>query len=338
MSLAGRFLPEQADRQRLPVALLSGFLGSGKTTLLNAVLRDPRLAETAVAINEFGAVPVDHALIGRGAEETVVLANGCLCCTVSGDLEGAVMRLFSRRAAGELPSFRRLIVEPSGLADPAPLAQAILRNPVMSRVLRLDGIYTVIDALFGARHLDAHEEAQKQAMLATAIVLSKTDLAPDVAGLEARLRALNPAASIVPAQHGAIDPAALFSPHFLDPASPAEAEPVVPRLIATSAHAGSILATVLTASAPLPWPALELWLRQKRLGLADQLLRLKGIVQVSGSDRPIVLQGIHHVLHAPVALERWPGEERKTQLVFLTSGVAERDVRAGWDRLSEGEE
>jgi G3E family GTPase len=335
MNLARCFLPELADRQRLPVALLSGFLGSGKTTLLNVVLRDPRMRDTAVAINEFGAVPIDHSLIEHGADKTVVLANGCLCCTVSGDLEGAVMRIFSRRSAGDLPSFSRLIVEPSGLADPAPLAQAILRNPSMSRVLRLDGITTVVDALFGPRQLDEHEQASKQVMLATTILLSKTDLAPDVAALLARLKALNPVAPVVRVQHGRIDPAALFSPHFLDPTAPASAEPMLPLRIATAPHAGAVAATVLTASVPLPWPALESWLRGKRLGLADQLLRLKGIAQVSGSERPIVLQGIHHVLHPPVALDRWPGEERGTQLVFLTRGVDEASVREGWDRLTK---
>src|ERR1700733_12101868 len=160
------FVSEAADRHRLPVALLSGFLGSGKTTLVNALLRDPRLADTAVAINEFGEVPLDQHLIDHGDDKTVVMANGCLCCNLAGDMEEALMRIFSRRASGAIPRFDRLIVEPSGLADPAPIAQAILRNPLMSRVLRLDTTLTTVDAVFGMRQLEEHAEARKQVALA----------------------------------------------------------------------------------------------------------------------------------------------------------------------------
>lgn len=335
MRAARFFLPELADRQRLPVALLSGFLGSGKTTLLNGVLRDPSMADTAVAVNEFGAVPVDHQLIDHGADKTVVLANGCMCCAVSGDMEDAVMRVFARRDAGALPRFSRLIVEPSGLADPAPLAQAILRNPAMSRVLRLDGIYTVVDALFGERHLGAHPEAAKQAALATKLVLTKTDLASPaaIASLRDRLAALNPVAPVLDVRNGAVDPAALFSPHFLDPLQPAPPDVPVPSRFADSGHATVTRATVLTACEPLDWDVLEPWLRRKRLRLADQLLRLKGIVAVAGLDRPVVLQGVHHVLHPPVLLDRWPDADRTTRLVLLTQGLDEADVREGWDAL-----
>jgi G3E family GTPase len=138
------FLTQEADRSRMPVALLSGFLGSGKTTLVNALLRDPRMAGTAVAINEFGEVPLDHDLIDHGIDKTVVMANGCLCCNLAGDMEDAVMRLFSRREVGQLPSFQRLLIEPSGLSDPAPIAQAILRNPVMSRALLRSAISSAL--------------------------------------------------------------------------------------------------------------------------------------------------------------------------------------------------
>src|ERR1700712_574760 len=138
------FLTQTTDRNRLPVALLSGFLGSGKTTLVNALLRDPRMAGTAVAVNEFGEIPLDHDLIDHGADKTVVMANGCLCCNLAGDMEDAVMRLFSRREGGEVPRFERLIIEPSGLSDSAPVARAILRNPMMSRVFRLETIVTVV--------------------------------------------------------------------------------------------------------------------------------------------------------------------------------------------------
>lgn len=329
------FLPEAMDRQRVPVALLSGFLGSGKTTLLNGVLRDPRMADTAVAINEFGAVPVDHQLIDHGVDKTIVLANGCVCCNLAGDVEDAVMRIFSRRGAGEVPRFVRLIVEPSGLADPAPLAQALMRNPAMSRVLRLDGITTTVDAVFGSMQLDKHPEAAKQAALATRLVLTKTDLAPPAATdrLRQQLGNLNPVAPVLDVRHGAIDPAELFSPHFLDPNGPAPPDLRLPLRTAAAGHDTVTLATVLTATAPLQWAALDQWLRGKRVGMGETLLRIKGIVNVAGSDRPVVLHGVHHVLHPPVALDRWPDEDHGTRLVLITQGVDQADVRQGWDAV-----
>ena len=216
----GQAVPQPGRRpRRLPVALLSGFLGSGKTTLVNALLRDPRLADTAVAVNEFGDVPLDRDLIDHGTDSTVVMANGCLCCNLSGDMEEAVMRLFSRRDAGDVPRFKRLIVEPSGLADPAPIAQAILRNPLMARALRLEAIVTTVDALFAEAQLARHPETRKQVALADRLVLTKTDLADAAAssGCARRCARLNPVAPIVTRKPGRVDAAALFPPAFLDP-------------------------------------------------------------------------------------------------------------------------
>jgi len=327
------FIPEAEDRARLPVALLSGFLGAGKTTLLNRLLQDSRLADTAVAINEFGAVPLDHTLIDHGADKTVVMANGCLCCNLAGDLDDAVMRVFSRRESGELPRFARLIVEPSGLADPAPIAQAILRNPSMSRVLRLDGIYTVVDALFAGAQLDAEPVAATQVALADAIVLTKTDLAtPEAtAGLRTRLAQLNPMAPVFDVLDGLIDPAALFTAHFLDPigAAPRDVTRRLRTAVPAGAPHGSVRATVLTAGTPLAWAAFDLWLRRKRLGFAEKLLRVKGIVDVAGQG-PVVIQGVHHVLHPPVALDAWPDQDHTTRLVLITRDLPETAVREGW--------
>ena len=202
------------------MALLSGFLGSGKTTLVNALLRDPRMAGTAVAVNEFGEVPLDRDLIDHGADKTVVMANGCLCCNLAGDMEDAVMRLFSRREGGEVPRFERLIIEPSGLSDPAPIAQAILRNPVMSRALRLEAIVTTVDAVFAEAQLARHPETRKQVALADRLVLTKTDLA-DAAGVD-RLRGRSARRIIrrrrsLAASQGAVDAGSLFPPQFFDP-------------------------------------------------------------------------------------------------------------------------
>jgi G3E family GTPase len=347
------FVSEDADRHRLPVALLSGFLGSGKTTLLNALLRDPRLADTAVAINEFGEVPLDQHLIDHGDDKTVVMANGCLCCNLAGDMEEALMRVFSRRESGELPRFARLIVEPSGLADPAPIAQAILRNPLMSRVLRLDTTLATMDAVFGMRQLDEHGEARKQASFADSILLTKTDLAApeDVARLKARLANLNPTAEIIDVQHGNVDPARLFAAQFFDTlaassaiaqwldeqggktqdeASRGQAHEHAHSAHTGAAHGETVRALSLLCAAPLSWPAFEAWLRQIRLTFSDDLLRYKGIVNSAGRERPIVIQGVHHVLHPPVELDAWPSADRRTRLVFITRGAIGDQIRARW--------
>ena len=173
------------------------------------------MADTAVAINEFGEIPLDQHLIDHGEDKTVVMANGCLCCNLAGDMEDAVMRIFSRRESGAIPHFDRLIVEPSGLADPAPIAQAILRQPTLSRVMRLEGIVTVVDAVFGVRQLAEHPEARQQAALADVLVVTKGDLADPAPVIEAL-----GGRQVLEVRHGAVDPAALFSASFLDPSAP----------------------------------------------------------------------------------------------------------------------
>jgi len=340
------FVSEDADRHRLPVALLSGFLGSGKTTLLNTLLRDPRLADTAVAINEFGEVPLDQHLIDHGDDKTVVMANGCLCCNLSGDMEDALMRIFSRREAGAVPRFARLIVEPSGLAEPAPIAQAILRNPLMSRVLRLDTTLVTVDALFGDRQLDQHAEARKQVAFADRILMTKTDLASphETSSLRARLKRLNPTAEIIEVRHGAVAPERLFAAQFLDTlaASSAIAQWLDERAGSAASgdhahegHAGpshteAMQAVSLVAATPLAWPAFEAWLRRIRLGFGEDLLRCKGILNIAGRARPIVIQGVHHVLHPPVELDAWPSADHRSRLVFIARNARADEIRARW--------
>lgn len=329
------FLSQTADTARMPVALLSGFLGSGKTTLVNALLRDPRLAGTAVAVNEFGEIPIDRDLIDHGADKTVVMANGCLCCNLAGDMEDAVMRLFSRRQDGAVPSFQRLIVEPSGLADPAPIAQAILRNPVISRVMRLEAIVTTVDSVFAPTQLVRHPEVRKQIGLADRLVLTKPDLA-DAASLTETLRAVNPGAPMLVAERGAIDAGLLFPPSFFDPDLPAASRSAFfadgP---ADVDHAGGYASLSLTAGR-LSWRPFETWLRGVRLGHAEQLLRVKGILNVEGSDGPVVIQGLHHVLDAPVESDSWPAGERKSRLVLIADPVTIETVRRSWEAALPG--
>jgi G3E family GTPase len=333
------FLSQRDDRDRMPVALLGGFLGSGKTTLVNALLRDPRLAGTAVAVNEFGEAPIDGDLIDHGGDRTIVLANGCLCCTLAGDLDQAVLRLFARRRAGEMPSFARLIVEPSGLADPAPIAQAILRNPMLSRMLRLSAIVTTVDGLFGEAQLARHAQTRKQVSLADHLVLTKPDLsdAPAIARLRAALHALNPGAPMHVARMGEVDAAALFPPDFFAP-SP-EAPPRAAPLFAddpASDHLHGIATVALRAEQPLRWQAFDAWLRALRIGHAEQLLRVKAVLNIAGVAGPVVVQGVHHVIDAPVALDAWPGPDRNSRLVLIADPATVAAARGGWARALPG--
>jgi G3E family GTPase len=325
------YLSAESSQARLPVLLLTGFLGSGKTTLVNALLRDPRLANTAVAVNEFGEIPLDAHLIDHGADKTVVMANGCLCCNLAGDMEDAVLRLFSRREAGALPSFERLIIEPSGLSDPAPIAQAILRNPVMSRAFRLEGIIATVDALFGLRQIDQHAETAKQIFMADRLVITKTDMADtaDATALRAALRSKNPAAEIFQSINGEVDPAALLPLSFMDTDAPA-AFVRAKKFADSPSHETETLAITLTAEAPLNWRLLEAWLRKIRLTHAAQLLRLKAILNLTDSDEPVVIHGVHHVLHTPTKLPAWPDADRRSRIVLITRGLPRGLIEADW--------
>ncbi len=324
---------------RLPVAFVTGFLGAGKTTLINALLSDSAMVGTAVAVNEFGAVALDQHLIARDEGDVLVLANGCLCCNLAGDAEAGMLQLFARRDAGDLPPFRRLIVEPSGLADPAPLAQAILRNPLMARHMRLAGMIAVVDALFGAQNLRRQPEAAKQVAMADRIVITKSDLVcpDDLSGLHTELTARNSLAPQLRAAKGVVNWRELFAAHFLDPDQPSGpdlprsaffAEPVSP-------HVDSTTALVLTHDAPLDWPRLEIWLREVRLRHAEPLLRMKGLVAIEQARGPLLIQGVHHVLHPPVQLEAWPDADHTTRLVLILRGADPAPISASWAALTQ---
>ena len=331
------FLSPETDRRRLPVLLLTGFLGSGKTTLVNRLLADPRLADTAVAVNEFGEVPLDQHLIDHGADRTIVLANGCLCCNLAGNFEDAAMRVFTRRVAGEIPRFARLVIEPSGLADPAPIAQALLRNPVLARAFRLEAIVAAADATRIEAQCDRHPEAGRQLALADLVVMTKTDLAPpgEVARVAAVLRAVVP---VAPIAASGLD-VAMLPAGFLDRALPAApqrarfsalAAPAPPLQAGT--HLGATEAVSLIADRPLRWRAVEAWLREIRLTHAETLLRVKGLLDLAGAPGPVLIQGVGHVLEAPVAWQAWPDQDRRSRLVLILRGAPGGPIRRDWDR------
>ncbi len=334
----GLFLAPDATGP-LPVSLITGFLGSGKTTLVNALLRDPAMTATAVVVNEFGEVPLDQHFVAQSDGEVVVMANGCLCCTLQGDLEGVVGTLFARRTSGELPEFRRLVVETTGLADPAPIMQLLLGSPMLSRSVRLDAVVACVDALHGGGTLEREAVAVKQAALADRLVVTKTDISPagETARVTARLAVLNPGAAVFAAVEGRIAPERLFGAGLADravrdpsgwlgPAAAGEED--------AHGHAHDHLSGVgtfcLRAAAPLPWRPLQSFLTRLRVREGERLLRVKGLVAVAGEAAPVAIQGVHHVFHPPVRLPVWPDADRTTRIVVIGRGLDCAHIEAEW--------
>ena len=323
----------------VPVTIITGFLGSGKTTLLNRLLQAPSLADTVVIVNEFGAVGLDHLLIEQAIEDAVLLKNGCICCTVSGDIADTLETLWRRRAEGTLPPFRRIAIETTGLADPAPVAHALLAAPGQTYACRLDGIVTTVDALHGLAQLDRQQEARRQVAMADRVLLTKTDLAdaPAIDAVLRRVAALNPA--VLPGEAAAIDPEEVFA-LGPDPAAtearlaqwlePLRRDPHHGHRHMPFRHGDEIGSVALRHDGPVGWAALERWLVSVLSLRGDRVLRLKGLVRLAGHDRPVVLQGVHHVLHPPVFLARPLPAAMPTQLVLITRGLSAAGLRASF--------
>lgn len=341
----------EADKSadRIPVSVLTGFLGSGKTTLLNALLRDPALADTAVIVNEFGEIGLDHLLMEAVDGEMTVMASGCICCTIRSDLESTLRDLLAKARAGTIPDFRRVVVETTGLADPAPIVQMLLNNPLVSGFFRLDAVIATVDAVNGAGQLDAQEEAVKQAAMADRLILTKTDLAEDDAAdaLDRRLATLNPTAERIRAVKGAVAASRLFGAGWYDPESKT---PDVRRWLRDEAlaaqdghhhedhhhdvnrHDGGIVAFALTYDEPLDWDLVNTWLAGLRELHGEKLLRVKGILDLAGESEPVVIHGVQHVFHSPARLPAWPDDDRRSRIVFITRDLDEATVRAFWER------
>ena len=300
----------------LPVSVITGFLGSGKTTLLSHLLRDPAFERTAVIINEFGAVGLDHLLVESSDEQILLLEGGCVCCAVRGDLVRTAGDLLARRAAGTVPPFERIVIETTGLADPAPIVHALMTDRDIADALRLESVIATVDAAAGAATLDAHPQSVKQAALADCIVVTKSDLAdPATNGLAERLQALNPGAPKLMALHGAVEAAQLFAVRAHDPAH---------YETAPHGHRG-INTFCLRRKEPLHAVTLGLFLQVVAEHCGARLLRLKGLVDVVESPgRPAVIHGVQHVFHSPAWLDAWPDENRSTRIVVISQGLEAR--------------
>ncbi len=332
-----------ADRaaNAVPVTIITGFLGSGKTTVLNRLLKLPSLADTAVIVNEFGAVGLDHLLIEQAIEDAVLLKNGCICCTVRGDIADTLELLWQRRESGTLPPFRRIAIETTGLADPAPVAHALLAAEDARYACRLDGIVTTVDALHGTAQLDRQPEARRQVAMADRILLSKTDLASaaDIASVEARIATLNASAPVRRVVNGDVDAGDVFDVGPGDGANDAriaqwlrafETDPQHGHVHHPFRHGDDIGSVVLRCDRPIAWPLLQLWLESVLSLRGGDVLRLKGLVRVTGEDRLVVLQGVHHGLHPPVFLERQAANAGATRIVLITRGLSAAGLRASF--------
>jgi G3E family GTPase len=347
-----RLQPER-NLPHTPVTILTGFLGSGKTTLLNRALRDPAMANTAVVINEFGEVGLDHMLAAQSDDTIMVLENGCLCCTVFGDLVTTLNNLYHAREAGEIPRFDHVVIETSGLADPSPLIQAFLSDPVLAGLYRIGSVVATVDAVNGPGTLDNHVESVRQVALADHILLTKLDLVDPAqakeaeASLIARLRRLNPAAKISRIDDPAFDIGVLLRAEGLDPAdAKADARAWLNAAAYEQDHAHhhdhdhahddhdhhhlhdrDIASFCFIRETPIAREALRLLLDALQQNLGPNLLRVKGIVNVAEEpDRPAVIQGAQHLLHNLSWLERWPDADHRSKIVFITQGFDRADI------------
>jgi G3E family GTPase len=311
----------------LPISVLTGFLGSGKTSFLRRMLASPDMAETAIIINEFGAVSLDHLLVQASSDEVVQLASGCLCCALRGDLVRTLHDLLARRGAGDLPPFRRLAIETSGLAEPAPILYTLAADPWLEQALRFDTLLTLVDALTGLATLERYPEATAQAVLADRLLLTKTDLAPAPPALVERLGAINPAAPIEDAGGVPRPEAALFAN---DPNAPRR--PLPRRLWSAPTHAHGI-ATVTIA---LRRPMARLDFARALGGLArdrgEDLLRVKGLVEFADDPgHPAAIHAVQHTLYPPEWFDAWPDDDRMSRLVFITRGIGPGEIVARFD-------
>ena len=341
----------------IPVAVLTGFLGAGKTTLLNFLLKDAFLANAAVIINEFGDVGIDHLLVERADENIVEMASGCLCCTIRGDLIDTLHNLLQRRDAGSIKPFDRIVIETTGLADPAPVLHSVMSEPTLLARCRLEGVITVVDAFNGMATLDAHAEAVKQVAVADRIVLTKVDLLEGREGEDmlfaiiGRLRQLNPAARLLTTHRNEATAERLFTVGLFDPT---KKTPDVRAWLAAesyekrhhhhhdvSRHDAHIRSFSFSEERPISAAGLELFLELLKSYHGANMLRMKGIVKVSGDPtRPVVLHGVQHVFHPPVRLPGWPDGDERTRLVFIVKDIDKATIeglfRAFTDQITGG--
>jgi G3E family GTPase len=336
-------LKTAASGERPPVSIITGYLGAGKTTLLNRLLAHPGMARAAVIINEFGEIGLDHLLVATPSENTVLLQNGCLCCTIRGDLVETLADLLIKRRDGGVPAFDRILIETTGLADPVPVLRTLASEEIITPHLRLGAIITLVDGVNGARQLDDCPESVKQAAVADCLLVSKADLAgaAAVARLRKRLARLNPGAQIHEVARGEIAPDLLFGAALDDPAArgdrierwlneaafvKAKRAPLLAKRGRVAGHDSRIRSFAVRRDGEVAGAGLMGWLNLLAALKGANLLRVKGIVNVEG--RPVAVHAVQSVIHEPMELAAWPSAERASRIVFITRDMARAELEA----------
>jgi G3E family GTPase len=331
---------------KTPVTLVTGFLGSGKTTLISALLARPELAGTAVIVNELGEVGIDHHLLRRVDERTVLLASGCVCCALRGDLADELRDLLDRRDAGEIPPFRRVVVETTGVADPTPIVNTLLADPLVPHHYELDAVVATVDGQHGLRG----PEGVKQAAAADMLVVTKPDLADPASleQLERELAALNPTAPALRVAFGDVDPEALLGTGGRDldrlrraqaPREPCDDQSQGAHEDGDGAHGvHGVHAVAHALDEQVDWTAFGIWLTMLLQARAPDVLRVKGLLDTGGA-RPLLLNCVQHAVHPPVHLDAWPDHDRGSRLVVIGRGFTGEELEASlraFDRAARG--
>ena len=343
----------------IAVSLITGFLGSGKTTLLNHLLAHPQMEETAVLINEFGEVGLDHLMVKELDEDVVLLKSGCICCTVQGELVDGMRELYLKRVAGTLPRFTRVVIETTGLADPLPIVSCLMRDPLFKHAYRLDSLITTVDGIHGRSQLERHREAVRQAAVADRILITKQDLSgvSEIRALRTKLNELNPGADEFTVEHGKIEPAMLFGANAVDPAGKLlNAQARLERGdhdsrieisdgpdshdhhhhghedVDVNRHDEHIVSFCIVLDEPVEWTALKAWYEELAEIHGDRVLRVKGIVNVRGESQPFAVHCVQSTQHAPARLPSWPDEDRRSRIVFITQNLGREEVERSLER------
>jgi len=318
---------------KIPVTLLTGFLGSGKTTLLNGMVTRPLRARTVVIINELGQIGIDRALLGVMPGEVVQLDSGCLCCGMLNSFRDTLVSLLEKRARREIPAFERVLVETTGLADPTPILQSLLRDPLLVPCYSLAGVTTAVDAVFGALNLASHREARVQVALADRLIVTKADLRQGEcpAPLRDALRVLNATAPLRVASRGRIAAADSPEDEWLEPAAD--------RFYALPPHDGprheaEIVSEAFIIEHRVGWSGLAAWMQFMRERVGDGLLRCKGFLLIAELNRPVVIQGVRQVFAAPRPLADWPDGDHRSRLVCISQSLEPGLLRRNLDLLA----